>query len=133
MEARKTESFEWSECKVEVELSDTCDQKVLLKDPRMLQTTSVSNIFERLINTFGKCEFETWVAEQVLYAALKAMVQGDKFADLTKIAHANLYMGYKEWILVMPSRSFKERFLTLPIFKVVKREDDEVVLEFVPK
>ena len=95
---------------------------------------SVNSIWSRLVSQFGKCEFETWVAEELVTIASKANAKKKTYAELKDIANATLYINNKDgsdWDVLMSNARFRKVFYSLPIFKVIKQDKNEVWLRYV--
>lgn len=115
-----------------VELGKT-SQRIFIVNPEVLIQKDQYEIWRNLRNTFGKCEVENWVAEELCSSAKFAVEHGLERADISELASATLYNTHradKNWHLLMPNDIFKKKITELPFIKK-KEEENDILLEFV--
>ena len=85
-----------------------------------------------LISTLGKYEFEMWLAETLISICKKAVLNCESTASIAEISNATLLTKYYEdedWDILVYPWEFKFRLINLPIFKTLKNDKYEVILE----
>ena len=113
---------------------DKATQRIVITNPEALKNVSAQMVWDRIMKSLGKCEFEDWLSEKIVAATMAALADGSKTADLTEISGATLYINYdfpeENWKRVMSSDGFRENVKKLPIFKVIKETPEELWLEY---
>ena len=131
----KKEYFLDRDCKVSIG-EEVSQQRVLILNPEAFEQVSSYELWNRLLGAFGKCEFEAWVAEEIIASAMYALASGNKAADITEMASSRLYttgVNETEWKTMMSNKTFRKALLMLPIFKVLKADGKELLLEYIPQ
>ena len=119
------------------------DSRILLKSPTkkiylvnpnqiLVQDTS---IWSRLICTLGKCEFESWLADEVTNAAKNAIMKNEDVIDMSYLSGAVLQTSDSErktWKTVMSPENFTCKLKELPIFQQLIESEQELIIKFVP-
>ena len=125
----------WLNIDAKVQIDSYNRRKIYLINPELLKEKSAREIWEKIPNTFGKMEFEEWVAEMIMAISMEAIANGYEEVDFSPILGANLIIGDGDiparWRVLMTSYNFVIAFMNLPIFNVLYSGEDKVLLEFV--
>ena len=113
----------WLNFDSKVTFDDVKDpQRIAIVNPESLKSVSAEKIWEKITGNFGKYEFEMWVSEVIVAAAMSAAADGSKVADLTFIAGAVLCINYDfpeyNWKVLKNNETFMLLFRNLKIFHI---------------
>ena len=120
------------DCEIELE---EAKKRVYLINPEKVAISTSSDIWRRLTCAFGKCEFETWFADELHDAAVKAVASKENYAELTKFTNVSLFITSvdgKKMLRTMSAESFLNKVVNLSIFRKLIESQEEVILEFIP-
>ena len=115
----KTEECIGRDCYAIVDF--TPSKKVILVNPKALESENECTLTKRLLSTFSKYEIENWVARNILSAVKEAIANDIPVADLSKLASASFEMyDYQtdsiDWQIT--NDRFRKIFISLPFFEV---------------
>ena len=113
----------------EVEKGKDPKLKVLMVNPERLARVSFYDIWRRISSSFGKCEVEEWIAEEIISIAEEAAAKKEKFADFSEVSQS---IYFREGKVELTRKQFKNIFCSLPIFRIIKEAEDVIVLEYIP-
>ena len=122
----------WLNTDSRVYVDETSTQRIVITNPEALKNVSADELQRMLINTLGKYEFEMWLAEMLISICKKAVWNCEATASIAEISNATLLTKYYEdedWDIFVYPWEFKVRLINLPIFKILKRDKYEVILE----
>lgn len=110
-------------------------KKILITNPSAVKKEQIHDVWERLIKTLGKHEFEYWLAEEIVIRCEDAVDSGNHFADISDISGATFYLGDEDeekMMIAISNKSFQKILIDLPIFRMVEETDKKILLEIVP-
>lgn len=122
----------WLNTDSRVYVDETSTQRIVITNPEALKNVSADELQRMLINTLGKYEFEMWLAEMLISICKKAVLNCEATASIAEISNATLLTKYYEdedWEIFVYPWEFKVRLINLPIFKTLKNDKYEVILE----
>lgn len=122
----------WLNTDSRVYVDETSTQRIVITNPEALKNVSANELQRMLISTLGKYEFEMWLAETLISICKKAVLNCEATASIAEISNATLLTKYYEdedWDILVYPWEFKFRLINLPIFKTLKNDKYEVILE----